>query len=268
MIFSRLQRGKPLSLGERLNAKHGDIVNCMRLLENHSFMRDSVPKNRYRLYTDTSRMLLYAKYGAKDSGSESLCDFFEKNSDLSHETDEFKSIIATLNFLEQCFPAEPGNYRHLEKHTWVLTVFTMVYELRKSYSLLGKHSAIGAFIKGFHSKVYNEDFRKSKINYQRFYDRVRGGWSEKLIAARRDILIEEFLMKFPLPVLDDSRILSNENKIALFSLHPTCERCGVSFKDYGDAEYQITVHYIDGGKTAIENTMVLCKDCHSAYHNP
>ena len=55
-----------------------------------------------------------------------------------------------------------------------------------------------------HLKVYSEDFRKSKPNYQRFYDRVRGGWSEKLIAARRDILVEEFLLKQPLRQLDVS----------------------------------------------------------------
>ena len=37
LIFSRLQRGKPLSLGERLNAEPGTIVECMRGLANHPF---------------------------------------------------------------------------------------------------------------------------------------------------------------------------------------------------------------------------------------
>jgi hypothetical protein len=269
MLFSRLQRGKPLSLGERLNAMPGAIVDCMWVLSSHIFMAKSitVSQDRYGLFPDVARILLYAKYGAKDSGSESLYAFFNKNSDLNKNHAEFKETVSVLNHLAKCFPAEPGNYRHLEKHTWVLAVFTMMHELKKHYSLLDHHGDVGKFIKEFHSRVYNEDFRKSKPNYQRFYDRVRGGWSENLIASRRDILIEEFLIKHPLSKLDDFRQISNEQKIALFATHPICQRCGSAFKDYAAAEYHHIHHYADGGESSTDNIMVLCGECHTAYHN-
>jgi hypothetical protein len=161
-LFSRLQRGKPLSLGERLNAMPGLIVNCMRELAGHPFMENSiaVPKTRHGLLADAARILLYARYGAKDSGTESLYRFVDQNKAFDTQCPEFKEIILTLGQLERCFPSDPGNYHHLEKYTWVLAVFTMVHELRKKYSLRDAHRTIGDFIKRFHSLVYNEDIRR------------------------------------------------------------------------------------------------------------
>jgi len=268
LIFSRLQRGKPLSLGERLNAKPGKIVDCMRDLANHSFMAKSigVSKDRYGVYPDTARILFYEKFGAKQSGSEELYTFFDDYKDLDKKSKEFRNASTIVNYLEKCFPANPGNYKHLEKHAWVLAVYTMIRELKLSYSLVAQEDKIRNFIIDFHSKVYNEDFRKSKPNYQRFYDNVRGGWSEKIIALRRDILIKEFIAKNPLSELDDKRQISDEDKIAVFATRKTCELCGCSFKDYKEAEYHHKDRYIDGGKSHIDNIMILCTTCHDRIH--
>jgi hypothetical protein len=268
LIFSRLQRGKPLSLGERLNAKPGKIVECMRDLANLPFMSKSigVSKDRYGVFPDTARILFYEKFGAKQSGSEELYSFFDDCKDLDKKSREYKNGLTILNYLERCFPADPGNYKHLEKHAWVLAVYTMIRELKLSYSLIGQESKIQNFIIDFHSKIYNEDFRKSKPNYQRFYDNVRGGWSEKIIALRRDILIKEFLVKNPLLELDDRRQITDEEKIAVFATRKTCELCGCSFKDYKEAEYHHKDRYVDGGKSHIDNIMILCTTCHDRIH--
>jgi hypothetical protein len=268
LIFSRLQRGKPLSLGERLNAKPGKIVDCMRILAKHPFMEISigVPKGRYGIYPDTARILFYEKFGAKQSGSEELYSFFDDFKDLDKKSKEFKNASTILNYLEECFPANPGNYKHLEKHAWVLAVYTMLRELKLSYSLIGQEDKIRNFIVDFHSKVYNEDFRNSYTNYQRFYDNVRGGWSEKIIAVRRDILIKEFITKNPLPELDDKRQISDEDKISLFATKKACELCNNSFKDYKEAEYHHKNRYVDGGKSNVDNIMMLCTTCHDRIH--
>ena len=65
MIFSRLQRGKPLYMGEKLNAKPGEIVIAMRELAKHPFIAKSigVSKQRYRVYEDVARIIFYEKYG-------------------------------------------------------------------------------------------------------------------------------------------------------------------------------------------------------------
>ncbi len=268
LIFSRLQRGKPLQLGERLNAEPGKIVSCMRELAKHQFMEKSigVSKNRYGIYPDAARILFYEKFGAKQCGSEELYDFFDNYKDLDKNSKENKNAITILNYLLKCFPADPGNYKYLEKHAWVLAVYSMIRELKLSYSLTNQEKTLKEFIIDFHSKVYNEDFRKSKPNYQRFYDNVRGGWSEKIITLRRDIMIKEFLIKNSITELDDKRQINDNEKITIFSARKTCDRCNFAFKDYKEAEYHHKDRYIDGGKSKIENIMILCKNCHDIIH--
>lgn len=268
LIFSRLQRGKPLSLGERLNAKPGKIVDCMREIANHPFMAKSigVAKERYGILPDAARILFYEKYGPKQSGSMDLYTFFDEFRDLDMKSKEYKNTTTVLNFLSECFPADPGDYRHLEKHAWVFAVYTMARELKLSYAMGGTESKVSSFIRDFHSRVYSEDFRKSKPIYQKFYDNVRGGWSEKIIKLRRDILIKEFNEKFPLPELDDKRQISDEEKIAVFAIHKECELCGRTFKDYKDGEYHHKMRYADGGKSELSNIQILCVTCHDRIH--
>ncbi|MEI6142272.1 MAG: DUF262 domain-containing protein [Mariniphaga sp.] len=268
IIFSRLQRGKPLSLGERLNAKPGSIVGLMRDLAKHNFIEKStgVAKNRYGVFPDVARILFYEKYRAKQCGSKELYSFFDDFKDLDRKSEEYKDAINTLNFLEKCFSPTAGHHAHLEKHAWVLAVYTMVRDLKKSYSLTGKEKVVEKFIIDFHGKVYSEDFRKSKSIYQKFYDNVRGGWSEKIIEIRRNILINEFKSKYTLSELDDKRQISDEEKISIFALKKNCELCNISFKDYRAAEYHHIERYTDGGKTKSENIMILCGNCHVVVH--
>ena len=266
IIFSRLQRGKPLTLGERLNAKPGGIVLCMRELAKHPFMSGSIgiSKERYGAFPDAARILFYEKYGQKDAGTPALISFFDENFNLSKESKEYKNALKILNFLRKCFPEE--DYQFLSKHAWVFSVYTMIRELSLSYSLTEREEQIRIFIETFHNKVYSEDKRRSNPTLQRFYDNVRGGWSEKIIALRRHILIKEFLDKYKIEELDEKRQISDEEKIAAFEKHDKCELCGRSFKDYKEAEYHHKIRHVDGGKSEIDNIMVLCEECHDKIH--
>lgn len=266
VIFSRLQRGKPLTLGERLNAKAGEIVLAMRKIAKHPFMAESIgiSKNRYGNYPDSARILFYEKYGCKDSGTPALVSFFEENQNLSIDGKEYKNALMVLNFLKRCFPEE--DYQFLSKHTWVFSVYIMIRELSIGYVLKDKENLIRNFIEDFHNKVYSEDFRRSNQNYQRFYDNVRGGWSEKLIVLRRNILIQEFLKKYKIEEKDEKRQITEEKKISCFAKHPNCEMCGISFKDYKEPEYHHKTLHVQGGKSEIENIMVLCSKCHDKIH--
>lgn len=271
LIFSRLQRGKPLQLGERLNAKPGTIVECMREIANHDFMKYSIgiSRNRYGVYPDAARLLFYEMYGSKQMGSNELYNFFDQHKELGKNSREYKNAISVLNFLEKCFPKEPGNYKYLEKHAWVIAVYTMVRDLKIGYSLKGQEQNLREFIKSFHSKVYDESFRSSKSNYQRFYDNVRGGWSEKILTLRKKILIDEFLAKYNVSELDDRRQINDEEKISAFSqADGKCEypNCEIVFKDYKEAEYHHKEMYANGGKSELDNIMVLCTKCHDKIH--
>jgi hypothetical protein len=266
LIFSRLQRGKPLTLGERLNAMPGNIVLCMREIAEHPFMSESIgiSKERYGSYPDAARILFYEKQGQKDAGTQSLITFFDENHNFSKEYKEYKNAIKILNFLRGCFPEE--NYQFLSRHAWVYSSYTMVRELALSYSLTGKEEIIRKFIENFHNKVYSEDRRRSNQIYQRFYDNVRGGWSEKIIALRRHLLIRDFLDKYELEELDEKRQITEEEKIAVFEKNSLCELCDKKFKDYKEPEYHHKQRFADGGKSELGNIMVLCKKCHDIIH--
>lgn len=268
LIFSRLQRGKPLTLGERLNAKAGKIVVTMREISKHPFMTTSIgiSQKRYGNFPDSARILFYEKHGCKDSGTPAIISFFDENQTLSIESKEYKRAVTVLDFLKRCFSEE--NNAFLSKHAWVFSVYTMVRELMRDYSLKDNEKLIKNFIIDFHNKVYREDFRKSNQKYQRFYDNVRGGWSEKIIVLRKTILIDEFLNKNKISETDEKRQISEEEKISCFAKNPNCESCGKTFKDYKEPQYHHKLMHSEGGKSEIENIMVLCEDCHVKIHGP
>ena len=142
----------------------------------------------------------------------------------------------------------------------------MIRELQVAFSLIGHENNIHDFVEDFHGKIYNEDFRRSTVDYQRFYDNIRGGWNEKIVALRREILIKAFLNKHKLLELDDKRQISDEEKISIFSVRSNCEMCNLTFKNYKEAEYHHKALYSEGGKTKQESIMVLCGDCHDLIH--
>ena len=190
--------------------------------------------------------------------------FFDNNKNIKENDKDYKTAISILDFLEKCFPLK--DYKFLSKHAWVFSVYTMVRELSIGYALAGKENLFSKFIEEFHGKVYHEDFRQSNQNYQRFYDNVRGGWSEKIIKLRRTILIEEFLKKYNIEEKDEKRQISEEDKIACYTIHPNCQICGKEFKDYKEPEYHHKMLHSLGGKSSIENIMVLCSKCHDEMH--
>ncbi|MFA5163242.1 MAG: DUF262 domain-containing protein [Patescibacteria group bacterium] len=269
VIFSRLQRGKPLTLGERLNAMPGEIVNVLRDISKHPFMARSiaVTQGRYGNYADAARILFYEIYGAKDAGTPYLLEFFEEKKDLNKESTAYKNLIKTLNFLDKCFPSEKGSYRYLSKHVWVLTVYTMIRELMKGYVLTGHEEEIREFVVKFHSKIYSEDHRSSNASYQKFYDNARGGWAERLTELRRSIILKEFLNKHELLQKDENRQINDIDKIAVFDKYDgICQGCGIKFKDHGEPDYHHKELYSLGGKTSTENITILCRGCHHKIH--
>ena len=65
----------------------------------------------------------------------------------------------------------------------------------------------------------------------------------------------------------DKRQISDEQKIAKFAIQSNCEVCRGSFKDYKEPEYHHKTTYAKGGKSELDNIMVLCSDCHKKIHS-
>lgn len=270
MIFSRLQRGKPLGLGEKLNAKPGQIVNVMREIAKHDFIFKSIGinKQRYHAYEDVARIMFYEKYGSKESSTGPLNEFFDIYKDsITLDSKLYKKIKNVLNYLLKCFPATPGNYQFLSKHAWVLTVYSVISDLRDTYALNGKENDIAKFIESFHTRVYSEDWRTSDIKLQRFYDNARGGWAQRLIENRKNTMKEYMIEELKLIELDENRQISDEEKIEAYGrANKCCEKCGCVFKDYKEAEYHHVYLYSEGGQSSLDNIQVLCTKCHDDVH--
>ncbi len=269
MIFSRLQRGKPLQLGERLNAKPGNIVLRMREIAEHPFMRESigVPKKRYGNYPDAARILFYEKFGAKHMGAEEINNFFDTYRDMDRNDKDYKSVVRVLNYLARCFPSEPGDYAYLSKHAWVLAAYGMARNLLLRYSTANIENKIQGFVRSFHSKVYSEDWRGSNPEIQKFYENVRGGWSEKIISLRADILLKHCLEKIKPNALSDTRQITDEEKARIYGERgECCERCSTQFNDHREPEYHHIKRYVDGGESHIDNIEMLCRECHKKVH--
>lgn len=270
MIFSRLQRGKPLGMGEKLNAKPGKIVLAMRDIANHDFITKSigVNKSRYHTFEDVARIIFYEKFGTKDCSTSPLNELFDKyKDDIQIDCKIYKKIQNVLNYLLKCFPANPGNYQFLSKHAWVYTVYAVISDLRDTYALNGRESDVRKFVENFHSHVYSEDWRTSDIKLQRFYDNSRGGWAERLNENRKNTMKEYLIDSLKLKPLDDNRQITEEEKITAYSkANQVCEKCGKEFKDFKEAEYHHIELYSNGGNSSIENIMVLCKKCHDDIH--
>lgn len=266
LIFSRLQRGKPLNLGERLNAKPGAIVNVMRNIADHKYIDETIdiPDGRYEKYPDVARMLFYEVYGAKNCSSDDLYKFFDNYKNITFNGKIHKTVIENLNYLNKCFGGEKQLF--LKKHAWILATYSMISDLRKTYAMIDKEQLVKEFIINFASNVYDEDMRQSNVMYNKYYDNVRGGWSEKNQMMRKNYLINEFIKKYNILELDNRRQISDEEKQVAYNKHPRCERCDKEFSSYRDPEYHHIIRYADGGTRELENIQVLCRECHDIVH--
>lgn len=265
-IFSRLQRGKPLVLGERLNALPGNIVLIMRQLAKHPFIEKAlgINQNRYGAFPDVIRLLHFEFYGCQESATEELKNFMEEQKDLSCDAKEVKSLRSNLDFLRKCFPED--HYAFLEKHAWILTVYSLASTLKETHVMKNKEVEFRDFVEKFHYHCYNSDYRRSNVDYQIFYDNIRGGWSEKIITTRLDIIRKYAIQELKLVEKDARRQISDEEKLLAYSQHSKCMVCGHKFKDYKEPQYHHRNLHSLGGKTEVSNIMVLCKKCHQDIH--
>ncbi len=266
MIFSRLQRGKPLNLGERLNALPGTIVNTMRKISEHHFIKNvlNINQSRYNSYPLVARMLFFEAYNCKDCSSDALYNFFEEKKDLTLNDKVPKLVIENLNYLDKCF--SEGKHPYLSKDAWIIAIYCMISELKNMYAMTDQNENIKKFILDFYAKVYNEDFRNSNPIYSRYYDNVRGGWSERLLKLRKEYLISEFIQHYDIKELDSKRQISEEEKLFIYNKHPYCARCGKNFNAYNEAEYHHIERHTDGGESIIDNIEIYCTECHDIIH--
>ena len=133
-LFKRLQRGKPLSPGEILNAYPGDIVLAMRELASNKFFTNIVNagNTRYKFNHIAAQLLFLESQGIQGIPPKALYDFFEKNKNLSTASGTYKMVNRVLNYITKSFLTKTPEI----KGRWVITLYVLTSYLLKNYSMI------------------------------------------------------------------------------------------------------------------------------------
>lgn len=266
-LFKRLQRGKPLSPGEILNAYPGDIVLAMRELASHKFFSDIVNagNTRYRFNHIAAQLLFLEDQGIKTIHPKALYEFFDKNKNLNQNSNTYKTINRVLNFINKSFKTKTPEIRG----PWIITIYLLTSYLLKNYSINEQRDNLKKFIVDFYDEISKAQLSGDQ-ELADFRDAISKSTTDmKTIQLRHNIISERFVSTYDPPLLDINRNFTQEQKIAIFRKYEgKCQSCNVLLK-YGksDTHYHHKNMHIKGGKTNIENGLLLCKKCHLKFYH-
>jgi hypothetical protein len=260
--FRRLNAGKPLNVGERLNAFPGEIVPIMRNIGKHNFFRDILPfkTKRYKNYHIASILMLLESNGIGDISPKYVYDFFERNH-RGLDAGVERKLEYTLNFLSNVFAEKTPE---LQDSVWIVTVYLVTSYLLENYVVQTRKKQLKKFFIEFYNKVYDTPKGKDSGLYD-FYDAATSGTtSQKNIQTRFDVMLKKLTRAVKLVKLDENRIFTHDQKLKIFrKFDEKCQKCGKKLV-FNDAQthYHHKDLYSQGGKTEVSKGVLLCADCH------
>lgn len=259
-LFRRLQHGKPLNVGEKLNAHAGSIVEAMRTLSNHKFFKNivAIKPKRYKHYQISAILMYLEKGGIKDISPYYLYDFFEKNKNINTTSKVYSKVTKVLNYLEKTFGSKTGE---LYKVSWIVTLYLVTSHLIENYAMSKQMGNLKAFFIDFYQRVLREE-DKELIDFK--FAVSRGTTSETNIKLRYNTMLKRFLKQYNPVMLDENRLFSHDQKLEIYHRDKeTCQVCGKHLI-FGDPEtqYHHKDQYIEGGETETEKGLLVCRDCH------
>lgn len=262
LLFSKLQRGKPLNPPEKLNAFPGSIVPLMRSIGKHRFFNKVIfSLKRYKAYHFAARFLLLENEGLSDISPSYLYDFFEKNKKLSSGSNPAKKVRKVLNFLDKAFPDKTPE---LNNDAWIINCYLLTSHLMEKYVLDDSENDFYSFYVGFWNKVEKARVKgKGETRIMRFIDANASGTTSKSnIQVRLDTMKQKFIEKHTdLEFLDSKRFFDHFEKTAIYRRdRGICQNCNKKVK-WKDFEADHIKAYVKGGKTKIKNGQVLCSRC-------
>ena len=267
-LFKRLQRGKPLSPGEILNAYPGDIVLAMRELASNKFFSDIINagNTRYRYNHIAAQLMFLESQGIRTIHPKALYEFFEKNKNLGIDSGIIKTVKHVLNYVNKSFLTKTPEI----KGAWIISLYLLTSYLLKNYSMNDQGDNIRKFIINFYKEISNAQLSGDK-ELTDFRDAISKATTDmKTIQLRQNILLNRFVRTYDPPRLDKFRNFTEEQKIAIFrNDEGKCQSCD-SVLSFGDSHthYHHEKMHSKGGKTKIDNGLLLCQKCHlTKYHH-
>lgn len=261
--FRRLQSGKPLSPGEKLNAHAGDIVPTMRELGEHPFFRRTVALGlgRYKNYYLAAMFLMLEGTGITSTSPSYIYEFFEKNEGLNAGSKTYKKVKRVLNYLKAAFEGRAGELR---TQAWIISTYLLASYLLDHYAMREQRTNFKDFIVRFYQQIAStpESPEREWIDFNTAIS--RGTNSEETIKFRHEVLVRRFIEQYRPAELDEDKIFSYDQKLAIFRKYEgVCQECGEKL-DFGDSHthYHHIDPYITGGETEVENGLLVCQNCH------
>jgi len=270
-LFRRLQRGKPLTEGEKLNAMRGNIVKLMRDLTDHNFFEKSLTsKDKRHKFYHIASVFLYIEDKVDNTTFGNIVKFFERNEKMKKKDKIFKNCWRNLNFLSKCYKRNELPSSGLG---WLTSVYLFISDLR-SYGLLGKctYQDIFDYLESFYYNIYDET--KCKGIYKEFYDAVHAGTNNKAnIIKRQKILKEYFIEQFDVHLKDEKRLFSSERdrRIVYHNAHGKCQYSGCQEKTR-DIKFneKFEIHHkkmhATGKKAKYNDVILVHPSCHHLIH--
>ena len=266
MLFSKLQRGRPLNPGEKLNAFPGSIVPVMRTLGRHPFFdkrKVAFSLKRYKAYLIAAKLMLLESEGICDISPWYIRDFFRKNKDMKSSSRVATKVNSVLSYLDRAFPSKTSE---LSGEAWVINLYLLVSDLMDRYALKDREKDLYDFYIDFWKQI--ENARRSgrgEPDELRFADANSSGTTSKQnINTRFEIMKREFLHAcMHLELLDPKRLFDHFEKTVIYRRDKgICQECGkeVPWEDYQADHIRA---YITGGPTTIDNGQVLCSSCNA-----
>ncbi len=266
-LFRRINSGIPLNTAEKLNAYPGEIVPTVRKLAEHPFFKNItfLKPTRYRYLHVASQLLLLEKNGISDISSNALFKFFEQNRNLNAKTTSYQNVVRTLNYITRAFNEK---MRELRKPSWIITLYLLTSYLLKNYVMKDKEDELKNFFIEFYQDVLRslESKDSELINFNLAIS--RGTTSKENIGFRHHIILQRFLIYAKdLTPLDPKREYTEDERIAIYRMYNgICQSCG---KPISPENFHVhhKIPWSRGGKTTLENALLLCEECHRKLHS-
>jgi len=270
-LFRRLQRGKPLTEGEKLNAMPGNIVRLMRELTNHDFFKKSLTSKdkRHKCY-HVAALFLYVERGIADTNFKNIEKFFKEREDMRKDDKIFRKVSGNLNFLSKVYT---DNELPSSNLGWLTSVYLFISDI-KTYGLLGtcSYQDIHDYLESFYSIVYCEYERKA--DYKDFYDMIHASTNKKSHVMDRHLILKKyFLDAFKVHKKSEKRLFSStqDRKIIYTKANGRCQYSGcdkstknIKFKDKFEIHH--AKMYASGCRHSHKDAMIVHPECHRAIH--
>jgi hypothetical protein len=260
-MFDRLQRGMPLTAGERLNAKFGNMHDFISDISEHDFFKNANIRNyRGAFHQVCSQITALEMFGVGDVKFKNLEQMYDKYRNIDIESKELQQIKKVLNYLNRSFSEKTPE---LHSRAGIVSLYLLVSRLIKEYSVKDKEKVIHDFVVELERKLIEAEEKENNVELLKYLNAISHSSDSANSIKTRDEIITNyfFLITKEIEPLDVNRGFTEVQRIAIFRKdNETCQKCEKKIK-WEDFHADHKTSHSRGGPTSVENGQVLCSEC-------